>query len=96
MKKALKMHKDFQNEIFRIMKEEKVSIMFLKFEELRSEPRDCLMDVFRFLLNKKDLSGTYIEHRIDQVLALGHEATLQYKLKKTDKKFNAIDRYTPE
>ena len=50
-------------------------IIFLKFEELRTDPREHLFDVFRFLLAKKDLSGTYIEHRIDEILALGHSVT---------------------
>lgn len=64
---------------------------------MRKEPREHLFDAFRFLLAKKDLSGTYIEHRIDEVIALGHEATQAYKVKTTDGKFNvAMDRFTPE
>ena len=77
--------------------QKKVPVIFLKFEELRKEPRDHLFDVFRFLLAKKNLSGTYIEHRIEEVLAMGHEVTHAYKLKTTDGKFNvAMDRFTPE
>ena len=71
-------------------------MIFLKFEELRTDPREHLFDVFRFLLCKKDLSGTYVEHKIEEVLAKGHEATRSYAMKTTDGKFNAIDRFTPE
>ena len=88
--------KTFQNELLRMLREKKVPIILLKFEELRKTPRESLLDVFRFLLKTKDLEGRYIEHRIDQILDLGHEATQQYKMKKTDGKFNAIDRFTPE
>ena len=76
---------------------EKVPVIFFKFEELRKEPREHLFDVFRFLLAKKDLSGSYIEHRIDEALAMGHEVTQAYKVKTTDGKFNAaMDRFPPE
>ena len=89
--------KRYQDEILRILRERQVPIIFLKFEQLRTEPREHLFDVFRFLLAKKDLSGTYVEHRIDEVLALGHSATQSYKLKPTDGKFqHAIDRFSPE
>ena len=70
--------------------------MFLKFEELRQDPREHLFDVMRFLLCKKDLSGSYVEHRIEEVLAWGHEVTRSYAVKATDGKFNAIDRFSPE
>ena len=77
--------------------QKKVPVIFLKFEELRNEPREHLFDVFRFLLAKKNLSGTYVEHRIDEVLAMGHEVTQAYKVKTTDGKFNVtMDRYTLE
>lgn len=47
------------------------------------------------MLCQKDLSGTYIEHKIEEVLSLGHEATQAYKMKnKSD--LSAIERFTPE
>ena len=68
--------------------------MFLKFEELRTEPREHLLDVFRFILCQKDLAGTYVEHRIDELIRMGPEATRSYKLKNTDGRMgHAIDRY---
>ena len=57
------------------MREKKVPMHFLKFEELRENPRVCLREVFQFLLGVEDLTGTVIEKRIDDVLALGHKAT---------------------
>ena len=67
---------------------------FLKFEELRDNPKRCLTEVFMFLLGTNDLTGTVIEKRIDEVLALGHEATQVYKVKSTDKKFSNIEKFT--
>ena len=78
------------------LQEGKTPILFLKFEELRHDPREHLFYVMRFLLCKKDLSGTYVGHRIEEVLALGHEATRSYAVKSSDGKFNAIDRFSPE
>ena len=87
--------KEFQDDILGHVVSNDVPIMFLKFEELRKEPREHIYDVFRFMLCQRDLSGTYIEHKIDQALALGHEATQAYKMKSHDGKFNAIDRFPP-
>ena len=70
-------------------------IHFLKFEELRNEPKKVLSDVWKFMLNVDDISGTYIEKRIDDVLALGHGATRVYNVKSTDGKFSKIDLFTP-
>ena len=78
------------------MKEKKTPIHFLKFEELRENPKRCLNDVFKFLLGQEDLSGTVIEKRIDEIVALGHGATQAYKVKTTDKKFNNIDKFTKD
>lgn len=96
IKSGVMLMKEFQNDCLERIKNNKVPIMFLKFEELRKEPKEHLTDVFRFLLCKKDLSGSYVEHRIEEVLAMGHEATQAYKMKNHDGKFNAIDRFTPE
>lgn len=69
----------------------------MKFEALRAKPREAIQDVFKFLLNVEDISGTYVEKRIDDVLALGNSAAQVYELKSTDGKFNSkMDRFTPE
>ena len=34
---------------------------FCKFEELRDHPQSLITEVFQFLLNVRDLSGTYVK-----------------------------------
>ena len=41
----------------------------------------------KFLLHETDLSGTNAERRISDVIGLGREATMTYKLKDTTFKF---------
>ena len=61
------------------------------------KPKDTLMEVMGFLLESKDLEGTNLERRIDQVLAMGQEKTSAYKLKSTSGKFDAhAHMFTPE
>ena len=62
-----------------------IPVYYLKFEELRENPKICLNEVFSFLLEKKDLSGSVIEKRIQDVLDLGHSATQAYRMKSTDR-----------
>lgn len=55
------------------------------------------MGLMSYLLEKKDLSGTNVERRIDQVLELGSSAAATYKLKSTTGKFNVhLDKYSAE
>ena len=63
------------NAVFDLWRKKKTPMHFLKFEELRDNPKRCLTEVFQFLLGQNDLSGTVIEKRIDEVLELGHGAT---------------------
>ena len=46
------------------------------------------MQLFAFLLDEKDLTGTNCETRIDEIVAMGSKATQTYKLKDTTGKFN--------
>jgi hypothetical protein len=39
----------------------KVPILFLKFEELKDEPKETLTQTFKFMLGLDDLQGTVIE-----------------------------------
>ena len=62
-------------EILKLLRTNKVPVLFLKFDELKAEPKQCLHQVFKFLLNVNDLSGTVVEKRIDDVIDMGSEAT---------------------
>ena len=84
------------SQVFKQLSEKTIPIVFVKFEELRSNPRESLLDIFKLLLNKTTLEGTFAEKRIDDVLGLGHDATAVYKLKPTDGKFAAVERFTKE
>jgi len=64
--------------------DKKVPIYFIKFEELRSNPKPVLTDLFKFLLNLDSLEGTIAEKRIEEALDLGHGATQLYKVKDHD------------
>jgi len=64
-----------QRAVLQNMRDRKVPVYYVKFEELRENPRKCLQEVFEFLLGVEDISGTVIEKRIDEVLELGHGAT---------------------
>jgi len=75
-------------------RDNKIPIYYLKFEELRDNPKACLTEICEFLLGVEDLTGTAAEKRIDEVLARGHEITQVYKLKSTDNKFNNISKYS--
>ena len=88
MQEAINGMNSFFDHVYTEFKAKKVPIYFLKFEELRSKPRETLRNVFKFILNTESIEGTVIEKRIDEVLDLGHEATQAYKLKPHDSKFN--------
>lgn len=56
--------------------EKKVPILFLKFEELKDEPKETLESTFKFLFGVDSLSGTVIEKRIqDAIVADSKGAT---------------------
>ena len=68
-----------------------------RFEDMITNPKEVLMGLFAFLLDVDDLSGTNCEKRIDEIVALGHGASVIYKLKPTTGKFNQhAQRYTAD
>ena len=76
---------------------EKNPIYICRYEDLITQPKQELMQLFAFLLDCEDLTGTNCEKRIDEVVALGAEASQIYKLKSTTRTFNANSkRYTTE
>lgn len=96
VKFTVNMFKEFQEQLFKQLKDKKVPMLFFKFEYLRKNPQTCLTDLFKYLLNQESLEGTFCEARIEEIVNKGHGATQVYKVKKSDGKFNAIDRFTPE
>ena len=67
----------------------KVPTLFLRFEDLVSDPETQLMDVMRFLLGTKDLKDTNAERRVKEVIAKGSKATRVYNLKEGTSQFNS-------
>lgn len=68
---------------------QKAPILFVRFEDLVTNPEPELMKIMRFLLNEKDLTDSNAHRRIKDVLAMGKSATVTYSLKDTTTKFDA-------
>ena len=65
-----------------------VPTLWIRFEDLVNDPEPQLMNIMRFMIGEKDISGTNAERRVKEVIALGADATRTYKLKNTTNKFN--------
>jgi len=46
-------------------------VHFFRFEDLITEPKQVLLDVFKFLYGVDTVEGTYLEQRIDTVIKEG-------------------------
>ena len=71
-------NKYINNWMTQMMKDSKfheVPMLFLRFEDLVSNPEPELYNLMRFLLGVNDLTGTNAERRIKEVLAMGSQAT---------------------
>ena len=74
-----------------------VPVLFIRFEDLVADPETQLMNIMRFLIGKRDISGTNAERRVKEVIAKGSKATVTYDLKEGTKKFNSnAKRYSKE
>ena len=74
-----------------------VPILFLRFEDLVSNPEPELFKIMKLMLGVKDLTGTNAERRIKEVIAKGSSATLTYSLKDSTKQNNSNAKmYSPE
>lgn len=86
--------------MLQLMKDAKfrdVPILFIRFEDLVMNPEAELYKMMKFMLGKRDLTGTNAERRIKEVIAKGAKATQTYNLKESTKKNNAnVHRYTSE
>ena len=58
-----------------------VPTYFIRYEDLCTRPKETLKELFRYLLNVKDLTGTVIEKRINDLVDKGSNSSSVYKLK---------------
>ena len=58
-----------------------VPTFFIRYEDLRTNPKKTLEDIFCFLLEVPSVEGLNIQKRIEKVVELGHEASVSYKTK---------------
>ena len=72
--------KEYHERVFKDMLT-KVPVFFLRYEDLVLDPMGTLSKLFCFILNKESIAGLNIEHRIQEVIKIGHSATLAYEQK---------------
>lgn len=87
-KQAKQMQKFFEILIRNCTNENKQPLYIVRYEDLVTSPKDTLMNLMSFLLEEKDLNGTNVERRIDDIVAQGSSAAQTYKLKSTTGQFN--------
>jgi hypothetical protein len=56
-----------------------IPVYFFRFEDLKLKPADVLMGILTFLLDGREIKGTYLEQRILQCTAPGSKASFLYK-----------------
>ena len=96
-RQAFLMQKFFEILIRHCTQENRQPLYIVRYEDLVSQPKDTLMGLMSFLLEQKDLTGTNIERRIEQVLSKGKGAATTYQLKDTTGQFDQhLSKYTPE
>lgn len=59
-----------------------VPVFFVRFEQLLAEPQKTLEEVFRFLLDSKDVENTVVQRRIKDVVAMAPEDIQIYPVDK--------------
>jgi hypothetical protein len=58
-----------------------VPTYFIRYEDLRMEPERVLSELFCFILDLKSIEGLNIQRRIQNIISLGHSATVTYSQK---------------
>ena len=61
----------------------------MRYEDLVINKEYELVNMFKFLLDLDSLDGTNIERRIKEVVSLGEQSAMLYKLKSTTLRFNS-------
>lgn len=72
-----------------------VPMLFIRFEDLVSNPEPELYNLMRFILGIQDLNGTNAERRIKEVIEMDKKVTETYQLKESTRRKNPnAYRYT--
>jgi hypothetical protein len=58
-------------------------IHIVRYEDLVTNPRETYSGIFKFFLDMEDITGTNVERRIDEVIAMGSNASRIYQTKAT-------------
>ena len=75
----------------------KVPTIWVRYEDLCTEPEENLNNIMKFLIGVNDVTGTNAERRVKEVINLDKASTQTYTLKDTTLKFNAQSkRYNKE
>ena len=88
---------DWMQQMMKDAKFYDVPMLFIRFEDLVNNPEPELYNLMRFILGKKDLTGTNAERRIKEIIAMDKRVTETYKLKDSTRRKNPnAYRYTQE
>ena len=87
-RQAFMMQKYFEILIRQGTTEAKNPMYIVRYEDIVTNPKETLMGLMSFLLEVKDLTGTNMERRIDQLVSKGKAAVTTYNLKDTTGKFD--------
>ena len=88
--------KNWYQTFIRDSREKSAPVLFVRFEDLVTNPEPELYRMMKFLLGETDLTGTNAERRIKEVIAKGAGATVTYQLKDTTRQFNKNSNYYDE
>ena len=54
-------------------------VYFFRFEDVLTEPKRVLTELFTFILGVESIEGTVMEQRIEEVIAMGNKKNTAYK-----------------
>lgn len=80
-----------------VAKKKETPVYFIRFEDLTSNPKETLSDVFSYFLDVESIEGTIIEKRIEEIISPGQTNSLIYKPRIGGGGTNSqMNNYTPE
>lgn len=82
VKQELSCWRDFHNFWIHKAKVEGVPVFFFRFEDITRSPKDILMQVFAFSLDRPSVEGTLVESKIDLLMKKKAEGTANTQLYK--------------
>ena len=96
-KQASYMQRFFEILLRNCYNEAKQPLYIVRYEDLVQNTKETLMGLMSFILEKKNLSGTNVERRIDEIVSKGNAAAQTYRLKDTTGQFDVHkSKYSPE